>query len=159
MTSDLDSVTRERLDGSNIPASERAAKERIILEGCQQEGIRAADIFTFTLAGVYRAPDGVGMGTEDHIMGVLPNIGLMLFREAGGLFRARRIDVQTMVFDEVPGLSFRPEDKNDGRNFGSFDLQGYLSGGQPLVRFGWYWSGDEMTASLQERERIARLLP
>lgn len=99
------------------------------------------------------------MGTDDYLMGVLPRIGLMLSREAGGLFRARRVDVQTMVFDEVPGLRFRPEDKQLGRNYGSLDLQGHLSGGQPVLRFGWYWSGDEMAAALQERERIAKLLP
>jgi hypothetical protein len=158
-TSALDADTRERLDASNIPASARAAQEKIILDGCQQEGIRPADIFAFTLAGVYRASDGVGMGTDDHLMGVLPRIGLMLFRETGGFLRARRVDVQTMIFDELPGLRFQPDDKQHGRNYGSFDLQGQLSGGQPVVRFGWYWSGDTMTAALRERERIARLLP
>jgi hypothetical protein len=83
----------------------------------------------------------------------------MLFREKGGFLRARRVDVRTMLFDEEPGLRFRPEDKQHGRNYGSFDLQGHLSGGQPVLRFGWYWSGDTMTAALQERERIAKLLP
>ena len=158
-TERLDRDTSERLDQSNIPASERVARERIILEGCQQEGIRPSDIFAFTLLGVYKAPDGVGMGTDDYLMGVLPGIGLMLFREVGGLFRARRVDVQTMLFDEVPDLRFRPEDKDYGRNYGSLDLQGYLSGGHPVVRFGWYWSGDSLTQAAQERERIARLLP
>lgn len=158
--SDLDPDTRERLDESNISASARAAQEQIILDGCQQEGIRPSDILAFTLVGVYRAGDGVGMGgTDDYLMGVLPRIGLMLFSEKGGFLRARRVDVQTMLFDEVPGLRFRPEDKQHGRNYGSFDLQGHLSGGQPVLRFGWYWSGDTMTAALQERERIAKLLP
>jgi hypothetical protein len=158
-TSDLDPATRERFDQSNIPASERSAKERIILAGCQQEGIRPSDIFAFTLVGVYKAADGVGMGTDDHLMGVLPRIGLMLFRETGGFFRASRVDVQTMLFDEVPDLRFRPDDKQHGRNYGSLDLQGHLSGGQPVLRFGWYWSGDTLTAAAQERERIAKLLP
>ena len=156
---ELDPDTRERLDASNIPAPERAAQEKILLAGCQQEGIRPSDILAFSRVGVYRAPDGVGMGTDDQLMGVLPSIGLMLFREKGGFFRATRVEVQTMIFDELPGLRFRPEDKQDGRNYGSFDLQGHLSGGQPVVRFEWYWSGDTMTAALQERERIAKLLP
>jgi hypothetical protein len=159
-TERLDPDTLERLDQSNIPAGARATQERIIADGCRQEGLRPVDIFAFTLVGVYRAPDGHGMGTEDHLMGVLPSIGLILFSEKGGLFRARRIDVQTMIFDEAPGLRFLPEDKDYGRSYGSLDLQGYLSGGQPVVRFGWYWSGtDEMTAAARERERIARLLP
>src|SRR4051812_26140149 len=107
---DLDVDTRERLSWSNIPASVRASQERIIVDGCRQEGIRPSDIFAFTMVDVYRKPDGSSMGTEPYLMGVLPKIGLMLFREKGGVLRARQVDVQTALFSELPGLGFCPED-------------------------------------------------
>lgn len=155
----LDPETRERLDDSNISPSARAAQEAVIEEGCREEGVQPSMVFAWTMADLYRKEDGSSMGSDHFLMGVLPGIGLMLFKEKGGFLRARRVDVQSMLFSDLPGLRFWAEDKQHGRNWGSFDLQGVTSGGMPILRLGWSWSSRDMSEALQERERIASMLP
>lgn len=155
---------KEAFERSNIPLAEwdqRAAQLDAVRE---QEGFNVAEIHEFSLVELHRKPDGSSMGSEEHLLGVVLGIGLVIVRDIGGMLRRRRVDSQFMVFSDAPGVTFYADDREHGRGWGHYSVQGVTRGGQAVVRISWPYSDRasdrrEPSKALSERERILALLP
>src|SRR4051812_5605506 len=88
---------------SNIPREQWPIRAAHIDEASKTEGLPPSDLDEVSLVEVHLKPDGSSMGTEEHMLGVVPG-GLVLLREVGGFLKARKVDLQSMLFSELPGI-------------------------------------------------------
>jgi hypothetical protein len=158
MSDGIDAGLRHRLEESNIEPKEWPKYAPIIQAACDQNGFRPVDLDAWSLGYLYQVPDGSRHATIDYVIGVLGSSALVLAREKGAF--KKKLELKVIEFANVGDVRFWPEDNTLGSNWGSSDLQGVSSGGQPVFRLGWGWSGHErMVRAMRERDRIAGLLP
>lgn len=156
---------QEAFARSNLPRELWPQYEEWLDEMELQEGFRVTNIREFSVVDLHIKPDGSSMGAEQRLLGVCPGIGLVILQKVGGRFRKPRVDPGFMVFSDTPGIAFFSDDRQHGRDWGEYAVQGVLPGGQPAVRIGWPWSGRarephrQPAAAAGERDRILRFLP
>jgi hypothetical protein len=154
---EMDSGLQVRLEESNIAESDWTKYASQIQASCTQNGVRPIDFDAYSLGELYKLPDGSRLGSDKYILAVLAASAIVMIREAG-MFK-KKLEARSVEFAEQ-GIRFHAEDKPATSSYGSVDLQGYASGGQPVLRLGWGWSGQQQLAeALKERERIMALLP
>jgi hypothetical protein len=151
-----------RIEQSHIPHKVWESHTPVIEAACQQHGIRPVDFDAWSVAEIYKQPDARTPPLRDvYAIAVLSGTALVAAREAG-MFR-KKLQFKSFEFTKMPGIRFWPEDNDTGNGWGSAELQGVASGGQPLMRLAWGWSHNnphqQLAAALAERDRIMALLP
>ena len=154
---------RAAFERSNVPESGWVHQVMLVDAMCSEQALRPADLGTFTELSeveVYRAPGGTPGVTDTHLLAVL-DVGLVMMREIGLL--RKRIDCQFMMFDEVQGGSFLPQESIGGRGWGHMAIQ-LARGSVPVFRMGWYFderSSDPrhaVNAAANERDRVLQAI-
>jgi hypothetical protein len=154
---------RAAFERSNVPESGWAHQAGLVDDMCSEQNVRPADLgrfVEFSEVEAYRAPDGVPGVTDTHLLAVL-DVGLVMMREVGLL--RKRTDCQLMMFDEVKGGSFLPQESIGGRGWGHMAVQ-LTRGSVPVFRMGWYFderSSDPRRAvnvAANERDRILQAI-
>jgi hypothetical protein len=158
MSDDMDPGLRHRLEESNIDPEQWPKYAPVIQAACEANGIRPIDLDAWSLGYLYGVPDGSRHLITDYVIGVLRGSALVFAREKGAF--KKRMESNVLELASLGDVRFWPEDNKHGRNWGSCDLQGVSSGGQPVIRLGWGWTGHaRMARAMRERDRIANLLP
>jgi hypothetical protein len=154
---------RAAFERSNLPEDAWPSRAKLVDDMCAEQGLAPADLGTFTdfseVEG-YRAPGGTPGVTNTYLLAVI-DVGLAMMREVGLL--KKRTDCQYLMFDEIRGGSFLPEESVGGRGWGHMDIQA-ARGSVPVFRIGWYFderSSDPrhaVNAAANERDRILQAI-
>lgn len=148
---------------SNLPEDSWGGRAGLVDEMCSEQGLNPGDLGRFTEFSeveAYRAPSGIPGVTDTHLLAVV-DVGLVMMREIGLL--RKRADCQFMMFDEIRGGSFLPQESVGGRGWGHMCIQA-ARGSVPVFRMGWYFderSSDPrraVNAAANERDRILQAI-
>lgn len=154
---------RAAFERSNVPESSWASQATLVDDMCSEQNLQPADLGTFTEFSeveAYRFPDGAPGVTDTHLLAVL-DVGLVMMREIGLL--RKRTDCQFMMFDEIRGSAFLPQESIGGRGWGHMAIQ-MARGSVPVFRMGWYFderSSDPrhaVNAAANERDRVLQAI-
>lgn len=154
---------RAAFERSNLRESGWVHQATLVDDMCSEQNLRPADLGTvteFSEVEAYRAPGGTPGVTDTHLLAVL-DVGLVMMREIGLL--RKRTDCQFMMFDEIRGSAFLPQESVGGRGWGHMAIQ-MARGSVPVFRMGWYFderSSDPrhaVNAAANERDRVLQAI-
>jgi len=154
---------RAAFERSNVPEPGWVLQATLVDDMCSEQNLRPADLGTFvefSEVEAYRAPGGTPGVTDTHLLAVL-DVGLVMMREIGLL--RKRTDCQFMMFDEIRGSAFLPQESIGGRGWGYMAIQ-VARGSVPVFRMGWYFderSSDPrhaVNAAANERDRVLQAI-
>jgi hypothetical protein len=110
----------------------------------------------FSEVEVLEAPDANPPVAQTRLLVVL-DVGLMLMHRIGAV--DNRIDSRSMMFTEIPGVTFLPEHSLAGPGWGHMEIRASRLS-VPLFKLGWpFYIGsfdcrEQMTEVARERDRI-----
>lgn len=148
---------------SNLPEDSWGHRAGLVDDMCIEQSLNPGDLGRFTEFSeveVYRAPGGIPGVTDTYLLAVV-DVGLVMMREVGLL--KKRTDCQFMMFDEIRGGLFLPQESLGGRGWGHMCIQA-ARGSMPVFRIGWYFderSSDPrhaVNAAANERDRILQAI-
>ncbi len=154
---------RAAFERSNLPEVSWVHQARLVDDLCSEQGLPPTHFGAFaefSEVEAYRAPGGTPGVTDTHLLAVV-DVGLVMMRGIGLL--KKRTDCQFMMFDEIRGGSFLPQESIGGRGWGHMCIQA-ARGSVPVFRMGWYFderSSDPrrgVNAAANERDRILQAI-